>query len=86
MIESALNPRSCRDDAPNARAEWEREDEAGLRERLNNRVTITLTPHCGGTLLNLHHPVFQTVADRDDHRGGWTQRFERPADVLATRV
>lgn len=65
---------------------WEREDEAGLREKLNNLVTITLTAKGGGTLLNLHHSVFQTIADRDDHRGGWTQCLDRLADSLAMPV
>jgi uncharacterized protein YndB with AHSA1/START domain len=65
---------------------WEREDQAGLRDKLNNLVTITLAPDGGGTLLNLHHSVFQTIADCNDHRGGWTQCLERLAEFLAPPV
>jgi uncharacterized protein YndB with AHSA1/START domain len=65
---------------------WHREDEEGLRKDLNNLVTVTLEERGGKTLLNLHHSVFQTVADRDDHRGGWTQTLERLAECMARPV
>ena len=62
---------------------WEREDEAGLRCQLSNLVTVTLAGQGRKTLLTLHHATFQTVADRDDHRGGWTECLERLARHVA---
>ena len=56
---------------------WQREDEAGLRSQLNNVVTVTFADHHGKTRLTLHHAVFQTVADRTDHQGGWTECLAR---------
>ncbi len=59
---------------------WEREDEDGLRCLLSNVVTVTLAETAEGkTRLTLHHATFQTMADRDDHRGGWTESLERLA-------
>ncbi|MDB6113270.1 MAG: polyketide cyclase [Lacunisphaera sp.] len=56
---------------------WQRNDEAGLRRQLNNVVTVTLVAQGGKTHLTLHHAAFQTVADRDDHRGGWSECLDR---------
>ncbi len=61
---------------------WEREDEAGLRSKLSNLVTVTFAEQGAGTLLTLHHAEFQTVADRDDHHGGWTQCLVRLTDYV----
>jgi len=65
---------------------WHREDEEGLRKDLNNFVTVTFTAKGQQTVLNLHHSVFQTVADRDDHRFGWTQTLDRLADCVAPPI
>lgn len=62
---------------------WEREDEAGLRAGLRNLVTVTLAAQGRKTHLTLHHATFQTRADRDDHRGGWTECLERLAQHVA---
>lgn len=56
---------------------WQREDEPGLRQGLNNLVTVTFADEGRRTRLTLHHAVFQTIADRDDHNGGWTQSLDR---------
>lgn len=42
-------------------------------------VTITLVEEGRQTKLTLHHALFDTVADRDDHRGGWTECLGRLA-------
>jgi uncharacterized protein YndB with AHSA1/START domain len=56
---------------------WHRDDEPGLRAQLSNLVTVTFAERGRKTHLTLHHAAFQTVADRDDHRGGWTECLER---------
>jgi len=61
---------------------WEGQDEAGLRSGLNNLVTVTFTEQGKRTHLTLHHATFQTVADRDDHRGGWTECLDRLAELV----
>lgn len=65
---------------------WHREDQEGLRQELNNLVTITLKSEGGKTLLNLHHSVFQTIADRDDHHFGWTECLIRLREYVAPPV
>lgn len=65
---------------------WEREDEEGLRKSLNNLVTITLKARGRKTALELHHSVFQTIADRDYHHGRWTERLDRLAVCLEPPV
>ena len=46
-------------------------------------VTVSLAEADGKTELTLHQAVFDTVAARDSHRGGWTSCLERFADHLA---
>jgi uncharacterized protein YndB with AHSA1/START domain len=58
---------------------WERDDEPGLRHKLNNVVTLTLEDCAGRTRLTLHHAAFQTEADHEGHRGGWTECLGRLA-------
>ena len=65
---------------------WQREDEAGLRNRLDNLVTVTLAEEGRKTRLTLRHTAFQTVADRDDHDGGWTQCLNRLAGHVAEQA
>jgi uncharacterized protein YndB with AHSA1/START domain len=57
---------------------WERED-----PRRESVVTLTFAERDGGTLLTLHHAEFTTIADRDSHRGGWTECLDRLAALLA---
>jgi len=49
-------------------------------------VTVTLTDLAGKTRLTLHHALFESVAARDDHRGGWTGALERFAEYLAANA
>jgi uncharacterized protein YndB with AHSA1/START domain len=56
---------------------WHRTDEPGLRQGLRNVVTVTLEDCAGRTRLTLHHESFQTVADHEGHRGGWTECLAR---------
>jgi uncharacterized protein YndB with AHSA1/START domain len=48
-------------------------------------VTVTFAEHGAKTRLTLHQGVFETVAARDSHKGGWTSTVERLADYLANR-
>jgi uncharacterized protein YndB with AHSA1/START domain len=77
-----------REIAPPARLvfTWEREDEPGLRAQSKTVVTVTLAERAGKTHLTLHHALFQTVADRVDHTGGWTQCLDRLAQFVAAEM
>jgi uncharacterized protein YndB with AHSA1/START domain len=46
-------------------------------------VTVTFADLGGKTKLTLHHAVFESVAERDAHQGGWTGCLERFAEYLA---
>ncbi len=46
-------------------------------------TTITFEDLGGKTRLTLHTGVFESVASRDSHRGGWSASIERLADYLA---
>ncbi len=46
-------------------------------------VTIHLERDGDGTRLTLHQAVFETTAERDSHRDGWSGCFARFADYLA---
>jgi uncharacterized protein YndB with AHSA1/START domain len=46
-------------------------------------VTVTFADFGGKTKLTLHQAVFDSVAARDAHEGGWTSCLERFADYLA---
>jgi uncharacterized protein YndB with AHSA1/START domain len=46
-------------------------------------VTVTFADHDGKTRLTLHQTGFQSVAERDDHRRGWTSALERFAVYLS---
>lgn len=56
---------------------WQRQDEPGLRHKLENRVTVTLAEEGHQTRLTLRQTEFQTVADCDGHQGGWSQCLDR---------
>jgi uncharacterized protein YndB with AHSA1/START domain len=46
-------------------------------------VTITLVEHAGKTKLTLHQAVFDSVASRDGHDGGWGESLDKLAEELA---
>jgi uncharacterized protein YndB with AHSA1/START domain len=46
-------------------------------------VTVTFADFGGKTKLTLHQAVFESVAARDSHEGGWTSCLERFAIYLA---
>jgi uncharacterized protein YndB with AHSA1/START domain len=48
-------------------------------------VTFTLVEHEGKTRLTLRQSAFESVADRDSHREGWTSTIGRLAEYLADR-
>lgn len=61
------------------------EDDAG-RPKPETLVTLTFADRGGGkTRLTLHQALFETVAARDDHRGGWSGCLDRFADYLDER-
>jgi uncharacterized protein YndB with AHSA1/START domain len=57
---------------------WEEEGERGLE----TLVTITFAEQDGKTMLRFHQAPFQSIAERDGHRGGWTECFDRLATYL----
>jgi uncharacterized protein YndB with AHSA1/START domain len=46
-------------------------------------VTVTFSERGGKTEVTLHQAEFTSLAERDGHRGGWTECFERLAEHLA---
>jgi uncharacterized protein YndB with AHSA1/START domain len=46
-------------------------------------VTVTFADRDGKTELTLRQAVFDTVAARDSHQGGWTSTLQRFAEYLA---
>jgi uncharacterized protein YndB with AHSA1/START domain len=58
------------------------EDETG-HSKHETLVTLTFADLHGKTELTLRQALFETVAARDDHRGGWSSCLERFADYLA---
>ena len=46
-------------------------------------VTVTFADHDGKTRLTLHQTGFQSVAERDDHRRGWTGALDGFAAYLS---
>ncbi|MFI5014533.1 MAG: SRPBCC domain-containing protein [Hyphomicrobiales bacterium] len=59
---------------------WDGEDGRPGHETL---VTITFAEQAGKTSMTFRQAVFETVAQRDGHLGGWTNTFERLAEQLA---
>jgi uncharacterized protein YndB with AHSA1/START domain len=60
---------------------WEEEGERGLE----TLVTVSFAEEGGKTEMTFHQTPFQSVAERDGHRGGWTSSFDRLAQYLAAR-
>ena len=52
---------------------WEEDGERGIE----NLVTITFAEQSGKTLMTFRQAPFQSDAERDGHRGGWTSAFDR---------
>lgn len=53
---------------------WEAEDGTPGQETL---VTITLVERDGRTEMTFRQALFESAEDRDGHRGGWTEAFEK---------
>jgi len=43
---------------------------------------VTFTERGGKTEMTFRQAVFESVAERDGHQGGWTECFERLAQHL----
>ncbi len=59
---------------------WEDEKGEPGHETL---VTVTFAEHDGKTKLTFHQAVFESIADRDSHREGWSECFDRLEAYLA---
>lgn len=62
---------------------WERNPGHDRHETL---VTLTFADLGGRTALTLRQEGFETIAARDDHRGGWSGCLERFAAFLAQHI
>jgi uncharacterized protein YndB with AHSA1/START domain len=49
-------------------------------------VTVTFADLGGKTRLTLHQTAFQSVAEREDHRRGWTSALERFTEHLSANA
>lgn len=58
---------------------WEEEDERGLE----TLVTVTFAEQDGKTRMTFRQTPFQSVEEREGHRGGWTSSFDRLEEHLA---
>jgi uncharacterized protein YndB with AHSA1/START domain len=59
---------------------WDNDDGSPGREML---VTITFAERNGGTEMIFSQAVFESAEDRDGHREGWSESFDRLAEYLA---
>jgi uncharacterized protein YndB with AHSA1/START domain len=59
---------------------WDDEDGKPGREML---ITIALAERDGKTEMTFSQSVFESAEDRDGHRGGWSESFDKLADYLA---
>jgi uncharacterized protein YndB with AHSA1/START domain len=60
------------------------EDEQGQRAH-ETLITITFTEHAGKTTMIFRQGVFDSVAQRDGHQGGWTSTFDRLEEYVNGR-
>jgi len=60
---------------------WDGEDGTPGREM---QITITLDERDGKTEMTLSQGVFESAEDRDGHRGGWSESFDKLAEYLAS--
>jgi uncharacterized protein YndB with AHSA1/START domain len=61
---------------------WEDEEGKPGHQTL---VTVTFAEQDGKTRLAFHQAVFESVADRDSHREGWTECLDRLEGYLGER-
>jgi len=59
---------------------WEDEEGQPSHETL---VTVTFAEHDGKTKLTFQQAIFESVAERDSHREGWTECLDRLEAYLA---
>jgi uncharacterized protein YndB with AHSA1/START domain len=59
---------------------WDDEDGKSGPETL---ITVTFADEQGKTRMVFHQEVFDTVANRDGHRGGWSSSFDRLEEYVA---
>jgi uncharacterized protein YndB with AHSA1/START domain len=62
---------------------WDQEDGSSGPETV---ITLTFEDIGGKTRMTFHQGVFNTVSNRDGHRGGWNSGFDRLAEYLAGRT
>jgi uncharacterized protein YndB with AHSA1/START domain len=48
----------------------------------NSLVTVTFEDEGGKTKLTLHHGIFESVAQRDEHNRGWSSTMDRLAEYV----
>lgn len=60
---------------------WEEDGERGLE----TLVTVTFASEGPKTRVTFRHAPFQSDAERDGHRDGWTSSFDRLDEALAAR-
>jgi|SRR5271163_984465 len=63
--------------------DWGWADADGNPTRPRTTLTVNFEDVEGKTRLTLHQAVFESVAARDDHQGGWNSSFDCLAEFLA---
>jgi uncharacterized protein YndB with AHSA1/START domain len=58
---------------------WDEEGERGLE----TLVTLTFAEEGGKTRMTFRQAPFQSIEERDGHRGGWTSSFDRLEEYVA---
>jgi uncharacterized protein YndB with AHSA1/START domain len=61
---------------------WAHENEDGTPGH-ETLMTVTFADQGGKTKLTLHQAAFESVKERDSHRGGWNSSMDRLAEYLA---
>ena len=59
---------------------WDNEDGSPGREM---EITITFDERDGKTEMTFSQGVFESAEDRDGHREGWSESFDKLAEYLA---
>jgi uncharacterized protein YndB with AHSA1/START domain len=62
---------------------WDGEEGSPGRETL---VTVSFEEDGDGTLMTFRQSPFDTVENREGHRGGWSSTFDRLDDLLGTQT
>jgi uncharacterized protein YndB with AHSA1/START domain len=55
----------------------------GRRTRFETPVTLTFAEEGGKTRMTFRKASFQSIEERDGHRGGWTRSFDRLEEYVA---